>query len=172
VEKLAAAGPNSSLALDQNVAVTGNRVTASSAGAQLVLQTDATLTGSKVKLGSGAGKNASLASQAGRNGGPDKSVYVRTRLLRNGRPGGGVAYKLVFDGGVEPGPSLPPAPKQGLRVSRSRFPTSLVECLHWGGPPPARARRARSREGGRTGIDSSERRVEGGARSCHAEGLR
>jgi len=94
--KLAASGPSSALTLDANVVATGSKLTASSSGASLTLASDAKLVGSKVQLGSGSGASASSSGSSGQNK-KDKPVYIRTKILRSGKPAAGVPYTLVLD---------------------------------------------------------------------------
>ncbi len=98
---LKASSPDASLALDSGVAILGKEVTASSTGARLALACDAKLTGSKVQLGSGSGKSAAASSSGTTDDRLNKPVFIRTRLLRAGRPAAGVPYSLMLDGTIE-----------------------------------------------------------------------
>jgi type VI secretion system secreted protein VgrG len=96
--KMTVASPNASLALDDNVTAIGKKVTASSSGAQLALDSNASLSGSKVQLGAGSGASASASSPSSSPPSSLKPVFVRTTVLRHGKPAAGVAYKLTVDG--------------------------------------------------------------------------
>jgi type VI secretion system secreted protein VgrG len=95
--KVAIASANASLAVDDNVTMIGKQITVSSSGAELALASDAKLTGAKVQLGAGSGATASGSSGKGKDR-KDKPIFVRTKILRAGKPAAGVAYKLVLDG--------------------------------------------------------------------------
>ncbi|HET7542090.1 MAG TPA: type VI secretion system tip protein TssI/VgrG [Polyangiaceae bacterium] len=97
--KLAASASSSVLTLDSNVVATGSKVKLSSSGASLDLSATAKLVGAKVQLGSGSGASASSSSSSGQST-KDKPVYIRTKILRSGKPVAGVAYKLVLDTGL------------------------------------------------------------------------
>ena len=94
--KFAASGSSSALTLDANVAATGTKFSAASSGASLTLASDAKLVGAKVQLGSGSGGSAS-GSSASSQSNKDKPVYIRTKILRGGKPAAGVPYTLVLD---------------------------------------------------------------------------
>jgi type VI secretion system secreted protein VgrG len=96
--KISLVAPNGSLTLDDNVTSIGKQVTLSSSGAKLALASDAQLLGSQVKLGSGSGGSASTSSNDKNDDPTKKPVYIRVKVLRNGKPAAGVAYKLVLDG--------------------------------------------------------------------------
>jgi type VI secretion system secreted protein VgrG len=95
--KVSITSPYASLAVDDNVTATGKQVTVSSSGARLALASDAKLLGAKVQLGAGSGATASGSSGKGKDR-KDKPTFVRTKILRAGKPAAGVAYKLVLDG--------------------------------------------------------------------------
>jgi type VI secretion system secreted protein VgrG len=95
---LAVSSPNASLTLDDNVTAIGKKATISSSGAQLALDGNAALTGSQVKLGSGSGSSASASGPSSSPPSSLKPVFIRTRILRNGKPAAGVSYKLTLDG--------------------------------------------------------------------------
>jgi type VI secretion system secreted protein VgrG len=97
--KLDASSSSAALALGDDVTATGTNVTLSSTGAQLALAADAQLKGSQVKLGSGSGASASSSGDTGEEKDKSKPVYIRTKVLRDGKPAAGVSYKLVLDGG-------------------------------------------------------------------------
>jgi len=90
--------PNASLAIDDNIVAVGTKVTVSSSGAQLALASDAQLLGSQVKLGSGGGSSASASSNDPQSQSDKKPVFIRTKLIRNGKPASGVPYTLLLDG--------------------------------------------------------------------------
>jgi type VI secretion system secreted protein VgrG len=96
--KLAVISPNASLTVDDNVTAVGKQITASSSGAKLALASDAQLLGSQVKLGSGSGSSASSSANDKDADTKKKPVYIRVKVLRNGKPAAGIAYKLVLDG--------------------------------------------------------------------------
>jgi hypothetical protein len=96
--KLAVASPSATLTLDDNFTAVGTKLTVSSSGAQLALDSNASLTGSKVQLGSGSGSSASASAQSNKGDDKKKPVFIRLKMLRNGKPAAGVAYKLVADG--------------------------------------------------------------------------
>jgi peptidoglycan hydrolase-like protein with peptidoglycan-binding domain len=53
-----------------------------------------------VQLGAGSGARASSSAPGPNDPDKLKPVYIRTKILRNGKPAVGVAYKLVLDGGT------------------------------------------------------------------------
>jgi hypothetical protein len=90
--------PNATLSLDDNFTAVAKQVTLSSSGGQLALDSNAALTGAQVKLGSGSGSSASASDSPQSSQKSTKPIYIRTKILRNGKPAQGVSYQLVLNG--------------------------------------------------------------------------
>ncbi len=116
--------PSASLTLDSDVTLVGTKLVASSSGATLALDSVAKLSGAQVQLGSGSGQSESSSQGQKKNDDQTKPVFIRMKLIRNGKPAAAVPYTLTLDNTTQLSGST-----TGAGLVEKRVPATVASVL-------------------------------------------